>query len=164
MTSRALAPAALALVFAHPAAARAQECREFPVNVQILCRAGLGGTSGASKTFEAASPKTRLSMAAVGKSAVITMGDYTLSAALACSSSQSDKTMAYTFEVKLQQKGRPYASPLHLAMLRNLGLDDRAGKSPLRLDSYFFFEPAPLTLAGTPFTRLDYGCWIDVSR
>lgn len=119
--------------------------------------------SGATRTFEAATPKTRLSMQAVGKSAMITMGDYTLSAALACTSSQADKTMAYTFEVKLHQKARPYASPLHLAMLRNLGLDDRAGKAPLRLDSYFFFEPA-LTLSGVQFTRLDYGCWIDVSR
>ena len=126
---------------AAPAIARAQPCSTLPVTVTIKCQAELMG-GGQTRTLDAATPPTRLSMQAVGKQASVLMGDYFLSAGLACASRRGGGDMAYQLEVRLSKKGRPYASPLHLAMLRNLALDERAGKPPLTLDSYYFFEPA----------------------
>jgi hypothetical protein len=158
MIQRALL--ALPVVAAIPSLAHAQACASMPFTVKVQCKAELLAMSGATKALEAGTPPARLSMQAVGKQATVPMGDYSLSAGLACSSGRGDSNMAYALEVRLSQKGRPHASPLHLAMLRNLALDGRAGKPPLTIESYYFFEPA-LTLADAKFTRLDYSCWIE---
>lgn len=154
---------ALPLAFTLPSLARTQACAALPVSVKIQCRAELMGQSGVTKTLEASTAKARLSIQSAGKQATITMGDHWLSAGLVCSSGRSDKNMAYALEVRLSQKGRPHASPLHLAMLRNLGLDERAGSPPLTLESYYFFEPA-ITLFDAKFTRLDYACWVETTK
>lgn len=153
-------------VVALSAPVQAQECVPFPMAVQIRCQVELLGSNGITKKLEAWTPKARLAIEAAGKRANVTFGDYTVSAGLVCmggSSLQPDTQMSYTFDVKLTQKGRPYASPLHLAMLRNLQLNERQGRKPLTLTSFYFFDK-PLMLADVAFTRVDYLCSVETTN
>ena len=148
-------PLVLALALSSPALA--QECpSEHPVQVQIRCAVELSGTAGHTRKLEASTPSAPLSMQAVGQSARLTFGDHTLDASLACMDS------AYTFEVKLTRKPRTQV-PVHVAMLRDLGLDRRAGEPPITLVSYAYFEPA-VEVDGAKFTRLDYTCSIGTTK
>lgn len=142
-----------------PSLVSAQPCGSHPVTVAVQCRADLLG-GAQTRSLDASAPPMRLSMQAAGRQANIAMGDHSLSAGLVCSSGR-DQQMAYALEVRLTKKGRPFASPLHLAMLRNMGLDQRAGQPPLTVESYFFFDQG-MALEGVKYTRLDYACWVTV--
>jgi hypothetical protein len=140
----------------------AQQCTggaQYPIAVQAHCTVELMAANGLTKIIEGWGKKAPLAVSAT--SALVTFGNYRVSADLVCSGKDSN-TMAYGLEVRFTNKERPYASPIHLASLRNLMLLSRRNAPPILLESYAFFEPF-LKLNDTTFSRIDYRCELNVS-
>jgi hypothetical protein len=148
--------AALLLVcFAAPAVS-AQEVREFPVKVRVRCQAELSGKKGLTHKLDVWSKDVKLGQLACGTNATLKVGDtQRLTAALECSHRGNDP-MTFGFNLEYLVKG----DAVQHVVVRNLGLDGRAGKGPVTAEGYAYLTPETV-YEGVSFSRVDYTCSIE---
>ncbi len=161
MTTRGILVAGLVALLA-PLSALADECRDFNVAYELRCSGELmaKGGSGLIKKIDAWTPRQKLALSSLGKRAKADFGDYSVSARLECSSGRVEQTRSYQLVVEVTSKQK--TAPVQRAAVRNLLLQERQDKEPIRVESYLYFEPDAV-IDGVEFSRLDYSCSVAVS-